>query len=67
MGNRPTGYWIFLLLAVATLVASYLTRSSPDPHTREISKYLGYAAIALVICTLFFRRSTPPTPPMPRD
>ena len=67
MGNRPTGYWIFLLLAVAALVASYLMRSSLDPHTREIARYLGYGAIAFVIVTLFFRRRQPPTPPMPRD
>lgn len=67
MGNRPTGYWIFLLLAIAALVASYLMRSSSDPHTREIARYLGYGAIAFVIATLFFRGKTQPTPPMPRD
>ena len=67
MGNRPIGYWIFLLLAIAALVASYLMRSSPDPHTKEISRYIGYGAIVFVIATLFFRGKTAPTPPMPRD
>jgi hypothetical protein len=67
MGNRPTGYWIFLLLAIGTLVASYLMRSSPDPHTREIARYLGYGAIAFVIAGLFFRRKPDSTPPMPKD
>jgi hypothetical protein len=67
MGNRPMGYWIFLLLAIAALVTSYLMRSSPDPHTREIARYIGYGAIAFVIATIFFRRRTEPTPPMPKD
>jgi hypothetical protein len=67
MGSRPTGYWIFLLLAIAALAASYTMRSSPDPHTREIARYFGYGAIAFVIATLFFRRKTQSTPPMPRD
>jgi hypothetical protein len=35
------GYWIFFLLAVAALVVSYLMRSSPDPHNREIARYIG--------------------------
>jgi len=61
------GYWIFLLLAIAALVTSYVMRSSPDPHTREISRYIGYGAIAFVVASLFFRRKTAPTPPMPRD
>jgi peptidoglycan/LPS O-acetylase OafA/YrhL len=61
------GYWIFFLLAVAALVVSYLMRSSPDPHNREIARYIGYAAIAFVLVAMFFRRRTPPTPPMPRD
>jgi len=67
MGNRPAGYWIFLLLALAALIASYTMRSSPDPHTREIARYMGYGAIVFVVATFFFRGKTQPTPPMPRD
>lgn len=68
MGNRPIGYWICLLLAVSSLIAGLMMRSSPDPHTREIAKYLGYGAIALVLIGRFaFPRPTPPTPPMPKD
>ncbi len=68
MGNRPIGYWICLLLAVAALIASLVMRSSPDEHTREISKYLGYGAIALLLIGRFaFPRPTLPTPPMPKD
>jgi hypothetical protein len=68
MGNRPTGYWICLLLAVAAVVTAFMTRSSPDPHTRDIGRYLGYVAIALILIGRFaFRPKTPPTPPMPKD
>jgi hypothetical protein len=68
MGNRPTGYWIFLALAIVAVIASFMMRSSPDPQTREIAKYLGYGAIALVLIARFaFRRNVDPTPPMPKD
>jgi len=68
MGNRPTGYWICLGLAVVVLIAAWTMRSSPVEHTKEIAKYLGYSAIALVLIGRFaFRRPAPPTPPMPRD
>jgi predicted membrane channel-forming protein YqfA (hemolysin III family) len=69
MGNKPAGYWILLLLAIAALVASFMMRSSPDPHTRDISRYLWMGSIAmLLIARLFFRgKTTQPTPPMPRD
>jgi hypothetical protein len=68
MGNRPTGYWICLLLAVVALIAAWTMRSSPNDHTRELAKYLGYGAIALVLIGRFaFRRPAAPTPPMPRD
>jgi uncharacterized membrane protein len=68
MGNRPIGYWICLALAVGALIASLVMRASPVEHTRELSKYLGYGAIALVVIGRFaFRRLEPPTPPMPKD
>jgi predicted O-methyltransferase YrrM len=68
MGNRPAGYWILLLLAVVAVVVAFMTRSSPDAHTREIGKYLGYGAIALLlIARLFFGPKRQPTPPMPKD
>jgi len=68
MGNRPAAYWILLLLAVAAIIVAFTTRSSPDPHTREIGRYLGYGAIALLlIARLFFRPKPQPTPPMPKD
>jgi hypothetical protein len=68
MGNRPTGYWICLLLAVGLLIAALMMRSSVDPHTRDLARYLGYGAVALVLIGRFaFRRPTPPAPPMPRD
>lgn len=68
MGNRPTGYWVCLLLAVVILIAAWMMRSSANDHTRELAKYLGYGAIALVLIGRFaFRRPAPPTPPMPKD
>jgi hypothetical protein len=68
MGNRPAGYWICILLAVAALIASYMMRSSADAHIRDISKYVGYSAIALVLIGRFgFGRKPDATPPLPRD
>jgi hypothetical protein len=68
MGNQPAGYWILLLLAVGGVIAAFAMRSSPDAHTRDIGRYLGYGAVAcLLIARLFFRRKPQPTPPMPKD
>jgi hypothetical protein len=68
MGNRPIGYWICLALAVGALIASLVMRSSPVEHTRELSKYLAYGALALLVIGRFaFPRPTLPTPPMPKD
>ena len=68
MGNRPTGYWIFLALAIVAVIASFMMRSSLDAQTREIAKYLGYGAIALLLVARFaFRRKVDATPPMPKD
>ncbi|HEX4605515.1 MAG TPA: hypothetical protein VH724_16055 [Candidatus Angelobacter sp.] len=68
MGNRPAGYWILLIVAIAAVAASFIMRSSADLQMREISKYVGYGAIALlVIARIAFRRKVDPTPPMPRD
>src|SRR5947209_17263520 len=46
MGNRPAGYWILVLIAIAAAVAAFMMRSSPDPHTRAMAQYLGWGAIA---------------------
>ena len=68
MGNRPAAYWILLLLAIAAVIAAFMMRSSPEPHNREIARYLGWGAIALLlIARFFFRGKTQPTPPMPKD
>lgn len=68
MGNRPTGYWICLLLAIIAIIAALIMRSSPNDHTRELARYVGYGAIVLVLIGRFaFRRPTSPTPPLPRD
>jgi hypothetical protein len=68
MGNKPAAYWILLLVAIAAVVASFMMRSSSDPHTRELATYLGYGAIVLLVVARFFFRGRPePTPPMPRD
>jgi hypothetical protein len=68
MGNRPTGYWILFLLAIAAAVAAFMMRSSPDPHTRAMAQYLGWGAIALLLIgRFFFRAKQDTTPPMPKD
>ncbi|MGZ4897272.1 MAG: hypothetical protein ACXVJ0_12380 [Candidatus Angelobacter sp.] len=68
MGNRPAGYWILFLVAIAIGVASFMMRSSPDPHNRAMAQYLGWGAIALLlIARFFFKAKIEPTPPMPRD
>jgi hypothetical protein len=68
MGNRPIGYWICFALAIAAVIASYIMLRSPDEHTHQLARYLGYGAIALLLIGRFvFPRPTPPTPPMPKD
>ncbi len=69
MGNKPTGYWIMVLVVLAAIVASFMMRSSADPHMRDISKYLAYGAIVIYLIGRFFIfRSKPDTmPPMPKD
>jgi cytochrome b561 len=68
MGNRSAGYWICFLLAVAAATAGFVMMRSPDAHTHELGRYLGFGAIALLLIGRFvFRRPTPPTPPMPKD
>jgi predicted membrane channel-forming protein YqfA (hemolysin III family) len=68
MGNRPAGYWILLLIAIAMGMAGFIMRSSPDPHKHAMAQYLGWGAIVLlVIARFFFRAKVDPTPPMPRD
>jgi hypothetical protein len=68
MGNRPAGYWILVLIAIAAMVGAFTMRSSTDPHTIEIVKYLRYGgAAAILIAIVFFRGKTQPTPPMPKD
>src|SRR5207244_2912266 len=56
MGNRPAGYWILVLIAIAAAVAAFMMRSSPDPHTRAMAQYLGWGAIALLLIGRFFFR-----------
>jgi len=68
MGNRPAGYWILVLIAIAAAVAAFMMRSSPDPHMRAMAQYLGWGAIALLLVGRFFVRGKPDTtPPMPKD
>jgi hypothetical protein len=68
MGNRSKGYWFFFFFALAAVAAAVLMTRSADAHTRELGRYVGYGAIALLLIARFgFRRRTPPTPPMPRD
>ncbi len=68
MGSRPIGYWICFLLAVGLVIASFTMLRSPDAHTKEIARYLGWGAIALLlVARIVFRRPSPPTPPMPKD
>ena len=66
MGNRPTGYWILFLIAVAAAVAAFILRS--DPHTHAMAQYLAWSAVALLLIGRFFFRAKPDTtPPMPKD
>jgi len=68
MGNRPAGYWICFLFAVAMAIAGYVMMRSPDSHTHDLGRYVGFGAIALLLVARFaFRRPTPPEPPMPKD
>jgi hypothetical protein len=68
MGNKPAGYWILVLIAIIGVVVSLVLRSSADPHTREISKYLGYGGLALLLIgRIFFRPKVDTAPPIPRD
>jgi hypothetical protein len=68
MGNRPIFYWIVLMVAIAAVAAAFILRSSPDAHTRELARYLGYGAIALLVIARFtFARPTRPAPPMPKN
>ncbi len=68
MGNRPKGYWILLVAAIAAVVIALVLRSSQDDHTRHLAQYIGYGAIVLLlVARFFFRGTTPPTPPLPRD
>ncbi|HXA85074.1 MAG TPA: hypothetical protein VNZ47_08370 [Candidatus Dormibacteraeota bacterium] len=68
MGNRPAGYWILLVIAIAMAVVGFVVRSSPDPHKHAMAQYLGWGAIALLlIARFFFRRKPDTTPPMPKD
>jgi hypothetical protein len=68
MGNRPASYWILVLIAIVAVIAAFVMRSSANPQTQEISKYLGYGAIAmLLVARFFFRGKTHPTPPTPKQ
>ena len=68
MGNAAKGYWIFLLLALAAVIAALVMRSSPSEHTRDIGKVIGYSAIVFLLIARFgFRKRRPPEPPMPPD
>lgn len=68
MGNRPAGYWILLVIAIAMAVAGFVVRSSPDPQKHAMALYLGWGAIALLLIARFFFRGKPDTtPPMPKD
>jgi hypothetical protein len=66
MGNRPAGYWILLIIAIAIGVAGFMMRSDPQKHA--MAQYLGWGAIALLLIARFFFRAKPDTtPPMPKD
>ena len=68
MGNRPKGYWIVFLVALAVVIAAVVMTRSADQHTREIGKYMGWGAIVLLLIARFaFPRKTTPEPPMPKD
>jgi len=68
MGNRSKGYWFFVALALAAVVAALIMTRSADPHTHELGKYFSYGAIVLLLIARFaFPRKTTPEPPMPKD
>lgn len=68
MGNKPAAYWILLIVAIAAVVAAFIMRFSPNPHTRDLARDVGFGAFfLLVIIRLFFRGKAQPTPPMPKD
>jgi hypothetical protein len=68
MGKRPAAYWIVLVVAVAAVIAAFVMRRSPDLHTQEMAKYLGWGAIVLLVIARFaLRGKSAPEPPMPRD
>jgi hypothetical protein len=66
MGNRPAGYWILLIIAIAMGVAGFMMRSDPQKHA--MAQYLGWGAIVLLVIARFaFKARVDPTPPMPKD
>jgi multisubunit Na+/H+ antiporter MnhB subunit len=68
MGNRPAGYWILVLVAIAIAVAAFMLRYSAEPHNRGMAQYLGWGAIALLLIARFFFKPKPDTtPPIPKD
>jgi hypothetical protein len=68
MRTRKTGYWICLALAIAALVAALIMKGLADSQVRDYAKFVGYAAVALVLIgRLFFGGTAKPAPPMPRD
>jgi hypothetical protein len=68
MANRSKGYWFFVALGLAAVVAALIMTRSADPHTHQLGKYFSYGAIVLLLIARFgFRRKTAPEPPMPRD
>ena len=57
-----------MFLGFAAVIVSIIMRFSPDPHTRDLARDLGFGAFfLLVIARLFFRGKAQPTPPMPKD
>jgi vacuolar-type H+-ATPase subunit I/STV1 len=68
MGNRPAGYWILVIIAIAVAIASFKMSSSPDAHTHQIARYMGFGGIALLLIARFLfppKRDT--APPIPKD
>ena len=50
------------------VIVAFIMLRSPDQHTHEIGRYLGYGAVVVLLIARFaFRRPAPPTPPMPRE